>query len=230
MKNKEKLKDAKVLDESHFSTKDFSSTIENGDHPPLKKRKISQWIQESDIFHFQSNEETLETEKPLEKKMIPKEDKIDEEKENSVPLEVILMFENAIRESTSNEEIRQKWKEIIEKQKVQSKNIPHILSRFDYVFVDGFQIEMNGVYRLNESALKRATKLKSFSMVNHHRMEYDRQRSSGHFYPAFHFRKKKEPKNKKGYVYEPKTIWGAKLPAIQQRVKSENLQKLFECW
>merc|ERR1712154_543055 len=83
--------------------------------------------------------------------------------DEEVPQEVIDLFEKAMKESKSRKELQDKWQEIIDEQTKKYSNLKHKLSAFDKLFVDGFQIEVNGVNRVNLSALKRALRMKHFS-------------------------------------------------------------------
>ncbi len=66
-------------------------------------------------------------------------------------------------------------------------NLKHKLSKFDKVFVNGFQLELNVVIKLNTCALNRALKMKHFSNKNQHRIKHNKKMCNGSIEPSFSF-------------------------------------------
>merc|ERR1712228_974063 len=213
------------FDESQFNDADFKN------EPSAKKRKVQtiKWMQETDLFHHNLLEkETDENEKEEDNE---NDNDVDVENEaeseidfEDVPQAVIDLFERAIKESKTEKELENKWKQIMDRHKLSSK---HKLSAFDKVFVDGFQIEVNGVYRLNVSALKRALRMKHFKNRKHHRIPFNKKMSYGSLEPSFAFIAN-NTKNKKQKKYKPATFWGQKLQNMSKAVQKDQLQKWME--
>eukprot|EP00484_Ammonia_sp_Unknown_P028414 CAMPEP_0197033236 /NCGR_PEP_ID=MMETSP1384-20130603/11697_1 /TAXON_ID=29189 /ORGANISM="Ammonia sp." /LENGTH=313 /DNA_ID=CAMNT_0042463021 /DNA_START=42 /DNA_END=983 /DNA_ORIENTATION=- len=151
-----------------------------------------------------------------------------EENEDEVPQEVIDLFAKAIKESKTQQELEDKWQRIIEEQSAKYANLRHRLSKFDKVFVDGFQIEVNGVYRLNLGALKRAMRMRHFSTTKHRRVSYKKNMNYGSRKPSFGFvqgsvTQQYDLNNKKANT---SSFWGMKVGQTAKNVGNYNDQQL----
>merc|ERR1712228_168597 len=193
-----------------------------------KKRKLQtiKSMQETDLFHhnlLENERDENEKEEDNENEDVDVENEAESDIDfEDVPQAVIDLFERAIKESKTEKELENKWKQIMDRHKLSSK---HKLSAFDKVFVDGFQIEVNGVYRLNVSALKRALRMKHFKNRKHHRIPFNKKMSYGSLEPSFAFIANTNKKQKK---YKPATFWGQKLENMSKAVQKDQLQKWME--
>ena len=155
------------------------------------------------------------------------DDNVDGDDDEAVPQEVIDLFRKAIEECETQKELEDKWKEIIEEQSKKYSKLKHKLSKFDKIFIDGFQIEVDGVYRLNISALKRSLRMKHFSTRCHYRIPFSKQASYGSNKPSFAFIKggihnKYDKKNKQ---FRATSMWGNKMKQRTEAERKDDLQK-----
>jgi len=245
--NNNSEKDMQELDATAFDEEDFKQDMD--EEPLAKKQRLNKWMEESDLFYHvtesdahahtqqiasaideQQIEQATHTDSDEDDDVEDEEDE-EEEEEEQVPPEVIALFERAMKESKTQKELEDKWRKIIAEQSKKHANLSHKLSKFDQVFVDGFQLEVNGVYRLNISALKRALRMKHFSTKKGHRMRFNKQMSYGSTQPSFAFiadgvRKKYDLRNKQ---LKPTSFWGLKLNHFEKSNKTdEDLQKWLE--
>ena len=156
----------------------------------------------------------------------------DDDDDDEVPQEVIELFEKAIMESSTQKEFEDKWKKIMEEQSAKYSNLAHKFDKYDKFFVDGFQIEVDGVYRLNLSALKRSLRMKHFSSLsnNYQRVPFNRQMSYGSMQPSFGFvdesvNRKYDLKHKQ---FKPTSFWGKKIKRITKVEQQDQLQKWLD--
>ena len=135
----------------------------------------------------------------------------------------------------TDKEIREKWNEIYLKYQSEIKKaLTKKNTEFETIVKDGFRIEVAGVNKKNRSALKRATKLQAFTFNKHHRINFNKQISSGVCKPAFNFNATHQTNKKtldisknaqKNQTF--KTHWGAKIPEFRKKAKHDKLQKWF---
>jgi len=97
------------------------------------------------------------------------------------------------------------------------------ITKYDKVIVDGFELEVDGVFRKKEhfkQTLQRAIKLHKYSFQKQkHRQKLNKQISAGCVGPAFVFRTKNNNHTRK----PSNTFWGKQLPQISRQEKRENL-------
>ncbi|ETO13270.1 hypothetical protein RFI_24107 [Reticulomyxa filosa] len=140
-------------------------------------------------------------------------------------LKVLREFEKALTQSKTTEELHSSWKELLRYSKagnLYNKKRPR-LSKYDKIIVDGFEIELDGVYRKKEmfqQAIRRAIRLKHATLERKPRQSLNQLVSSRSAQPAYIFAYDNN-KNKKTGGY--KTFWGKQLKTIKKQEKREGL-------
>ena len=204
---------------------------ENGEGPPSKKRRLNKWMKESDLFHHLEDEEGEEEEEQKEEEeevVVVDDAEMEMDGESDVPSEVIALFESALKSSKSAKEAEIAWNELLRTKALKWR---HKISKFDKIFVDGIQIEVDGVHRLNLSALKRALRMKLFSSKKQHRIAFNKNMCYGSKEPSFAFCRESAHKKYQRFTpntFKPTSFWGQKLEHLHQKTKSDQLQKWLD--
>lgn len=151
-----------------------------------------------------------------------------------VPDDVIALFESAVKESKSQKELEDKWKAIIRKhvalQGEKSAKMKHRLSSLDKVFVDGFQIETNGTYRLNRAAMRRSLRVQWGFGRSIRRTKHRKQRCAGSKRPAFGFAREAASRkyNLKKKTFSQTSFFGRKAEHVTKLSSKDQLQKWLD--
>ena len=229
-------------DESEMD--DDSKTVE--DEMP------SWYLNQDDLFHTLKRRKRKQTASPpIDDSAIAQEESaeieetedhedVDSENEGSVftemgvPEDVIALFESAMKESKSQKELEDKWKVIIRKhsklQGRENEKLRHRLSSLDKVFVDGFQIETNGTYRLNRAALRRSLRVQWGFGRSVRRIEHRQQRCAGSKRPSFGFVSEEANRryNLKQKTFSQQSFFGRKAAHVTKMASKEQLQKWLD--
>ena len=230
-----------VIDPRFFSVEDFKGDGHENDG----RNMAGVWMPETDLFHTLKHTEPTKSEKRKElKEMNKTNDFIDDAsigdsenegsvfQETTIPKEVIALFESAAKNSTTRKELEDKWKMIIRTRLrgQQYKTLRHRLSSLDKVFVDGFQIETDGTYRLNRAAMRRSLRVQWAFGRTVRRVSHRKLRCGGSMKPSFSFveREQNRKYNLKEKTFQQKSFWGRKAAHVSKMASTDKLQKWLD--
>ena len=156
---------------------------------------------------------------------------------NSMPLEVLQAFSDAINKNDSKKEIEDKWRKIFLASMEKNSLLKKKKSQFDKIFVENgmFEIRVHNTVEKNVSALRRALRIKTFTFTKHRRRNYNKQRSMGRYGPSYNFNQ--DDRSLKRKVNNPdlpnhigRTVWGQKNKHIQEKTKQDDLSRWLNEW